>query len=195
MLRYIDPRPYWSSLLLIVVMQLLAVLLWGWLSRMFIKLRYRIPTSSHQLFKQEDYTPHAARCPQRYPIVLVQYSHDGMLSSETFYTLFGDWIRFEYQNSEQVGSGSLQVSNLIMLIFLLPGLLMIVFLNLLKIVYSLLSETTDFHFLINLTEFSLYLFFIPMYSTFISTQVKTFLDIFYVGNRLMIATDEGTNNS
>lgn len=187
---FVDPRRYWKLILVLVAVQLLIALVTGVIVRIVVWMKYSTGTSSCQLFKKGKYIPLSQRSPERYSHVLVKNESDGSILSETFYMLLGDWSYFKYDCGQLIRTGGLQIANLSMCSILIPGLAIIVLVNFLKLLQTLTLKSDQSLLLIHLSQLAPVYFFVPIYSTLISIQIKNFIDIFYIKNRLLVAPEE-----
>jgi hypothetical protein len=122
---------------MILTAQSLAVLIFGWITRIIIRLKYNTPTSDYQLFDCSNYNLRPDFDNSKFPknsLVLVRFNSDRTIKSEQFYTHVGDWIYVEYENGRKVNSTINAFSTLILLPFYLPGAFIIVALNILDLV-------------------------------------------------------------
>ena len=173
---FIDPRSYWHIILILSVLELLTVLCWGWVLQIITKQKYGKPTSYYHLFKCSDYNLHSNYDLLQYPqysLVLVQFNLNRTIKSETFYTKLGDWICFEYENNQKSQSKSLMISSLILVAFNIPGLLMVIALNLL--VFTDFWLGLGFAFLPEFSEVANVSVSISLWSTIISIFIKPML--------------------
>ncbi|MBD2459950.1 hypothetical protein H6G89_02730 [Oscillatoria sp. FACHB-1407] len=187
---FVNPCRYLQIILVLVTVQLLIALMVGVIVRIILRSRYNVSTSSSQLFNKREYTPLSQRRPEKYSHVLVKYNFDGSISSETFYMLMGDWSYFEYVDDQVIRTGGLRISNLSMCSILIPGLAMIVLVNLLKVFQILTLKSNQSLLLTQLSQLAPICFFVPAYSSFISLQIKNFIDLFYIKDRSLVDSEE-----
>ncbi|WP_044291014.1 hypothetical protein [Rivularia sp. PCC 7116] len=120
---------------MILTAQSLAVLIFGWITRIIIRLKYNTPTSDCQLFDCGNYNLRPDFNNSKFPknsLVLVRFNTDRTIKSEHFYTNTGDWIYVEYENGKRIQYASNPFSQLVMASFCVPGFLIITALNILN---------------------------------------------------------------
>ena len=116
----INPISHWKIILIFSAIQLLTILLWGWIVKIYISNKYSSSHSEYALFKSNEYNSLSDYNLLQYPsfsLVLVRYNSDKTIKSETFYTKLGDWIYFKYENERKYYSSSLLISSYILILF------------------------------------------------------------------------------
>ncbi|MBV6627906.1 MAG: hypothetical protein KI793_34115 [Rivularia sp. (in: Bacteria)] len=122
---------------MILTAQSLAVLVFGWITRVIIRLKYNSPTSDYQLFDCSNYNLRPDFDNSKFSknsLVLVKFNSDRTIKSEQFYTNEGDWIYADYENGKRIQYASNPFSQLVMASFCLPGFLIIITLTILDII-------------------------------------------------------------
>jgi hypothetical protein len=120
--------PVWIVLLvLIAFVELVSVVIWGYLFCTLVESKHRNPSMLIRLFRYGEYTPQHdlnisgfRPIPRRYRFVIVEYQADNQVTSETYYTFLGDVARINYSNGEQSGSRRHYYSNQVLTV--LPAL-------------------------------------------------------------------------
>lgn len=134
---FINPINYWRIMLIILTAQSLAVLIFGWIARMIIRLKYNTSTSDYQLFDCNNYDLRSDFDNSKLPknsLVLVRFNSDRTVKSEQFYTDVGDWIYLEYESGKRIQYASNPFSQLVMASFCVPGFIIIIALNLFNLI-------------------------------------------------------------
>lgn len=119
-----------KTILAVALFQLFFVLTIGWSVGIIVQCINKFTVGTHQIFKQGDYTPRSNCYPKRYRFVIVKDDSDGVLKSETFYTLFGDWTHIEYNSGNYSSLETVFFSSLLLMGFAATGLLLIIIGNL-----------------------------------------------------------------
>ncbi|MFW6295897.1 MAG: hypothetical protein ACOC04_01770 [Halothece sp.] len=164
-----------SIVVFIALLQLLLITIIGLTFRILIKLFYTKLNSSYQIFPPENYTPNANGFPEKYSFVVVKYSSNGRIISETFYTLLGDWTQIKYLDSGYPLVSTFFFSNILLILFPSIGIILLIISN-----YQELSTDHQTIFqTINLSDLKSCgkLLFIP---TLISGAIKLVFDFIYI---------------
>jgi len=160
-----------SIVIAIALIQLLLITTIGLAFRTLIKIFYTKSNSSYQIFSPKNYTPNANGFPEKYSFVVVKYSSNGELISETFYTLLGDWTQIKYLDSGYPLVSTIFFSNILLILFSSIGIILLIISN--------YQELSPYHQTINLSYFKTYgkLLFIP---TLLSGAIKLIFDFIYI---------------
>ena len=120
-MHFFNTTQYFQFILALATLQLMIILLWGKLVKIYIRKNHAYPTSYYQLFEREDYNPCSSYDTPKYPqysFVVVKFNNNKTIKSETFYTNLGDWVYFEYKNKQRIKNKATLISNYFLIIFL-----------------------------------------------------------------------------
>ena len=173
---FINPILNWQIILLISLIQVTVMLLWGWLLRKFICLKYADSSSLYSLYQYKKYEMRCDYDLSKYPqyaLILAKYNSDKTLASETFYSKFGDIVCFNYDRNCKVNSKLLMISSYILIASVIPGSLMLLFLIVMNFVQFIFSTNSEFA--TDFSKLAMRYFGISLWSTFVSQFCRQIL--------------------
>ena len=166
---FINPISHWQIILLLSSIQIMTMFLWGWSLRQIICQKYTNHNSLYRLHKYDKYHVrndyNLSNYPQ-YALILAKYNSDLTLVSETFYSKFGDIVRFKYDDNGKVDRSSLMISSYILIAFVIPSALMMVGAIMINFVQFVLN--TNYEFTTNFSKLAIRYFGISLWSTLVS---------------------------
>lgn len=165
-----------KPIILVAIVQILIMMFLGILISSIFELFYDKVSYSYEVVKQKDYNGDTRGIPNRYRFVAIKYNEIEEVEDEKFYTFFGDYTRVRYSDGKYSGISTLMLSNILILLFPLIGILLLMIANF----YEASTITQNLAELPNIQIFRSIggLLFI---SAMISDSVKLIFDFAYTG--------------
>lgn len=165
-----------KPIILVAIIQLFIVIFLGFSASSVLEAFYTKISSCYQVVKQKNYNGDTRGIPNKYRFVAIKRNELEEVEDEKFYTLFGDCTRVKYSNGKYSSISTLMLSNIIILLFPLIGILLLMITN----SYEASNTAQSLAELSNIKTFRSIggLLFI---SAMISGSVKLIFDFTYTG--------------